>query len=312
MELESTSDRDHKTHTLLSAQIHALELIAAGAPLPDVLATIARTIEEQSARETVVAIFLVDSTGNRLHVAAAPSLPDAASLAVDATADLPPAEGLASAWSMPILSSEGKTLGTIGTYFRTRREPTDRERQIVEMFCRTTSLAIERLAADEAARQSKERMELVVRSAKVGVWYCPLPFDVLHWDARVKEHFHLAPDANVTIDTFYERLHPDDRERTRTAIAESIATRTSYDIDYRTVSPDGASVKWIRAVGRAFYDDDGNPLQFDGVTVDITDRKTAEEALRESELGFRALAEERRRTAEMLHRHVASLCSLRR
>src|SRR6476661_2905287 len=98
-----------------------------------------------------------------------------------------------------------------------------------------------------------DRMELVLRGAEVGMWYCPLPFDKLIWDERVKEHFHLSPDAEVTIDTFYERLHPDDRERTRAAIAESIETHTQYDIDYRTVSADGTAVKWIRAVGRTFY-----------------------------------------------------------
>ena len=65
-------------------------------------------------------------------------------------------------------------------------------------------------------------MELVLRGAEVGVWYCPLPFDKLIWDERVKEHFHLPPNADVTIDTFYERLHPEDRERTRTAIERSI------------------------------------------------------------------------------------------
>ena len=108
-------------------------------------------------------------------------------------------------------------------------------------------------------------MELVLRGAEVGVWYCPLPFDRLIWDERVKEHFHLPPNADVTIDTFYERLHPEDRERTRTAIERSIEARTSYDIDYRTVSPDGTATKWIRAVGRTFYDDDGKPVQFDGV-----------------------------------------------
>ena len=76
------------------------------------------------------------------------------------------------------------------------------------------------------------------------LWYCPLPFDVLHWDEKVKEHFHLPPDADVTIDTFYDRIHPDDRERTRAAIDRSMVDRTSYDIDYRTVSPDGRRVKW--------------------------------------------------------------------
>jgi signal transduction histidine kinase len=124
-----------------------------------------------------------------------------------------------------------------------------------------------------------DRRELVIRGAEVGVWYCPLPFDKLIWDERVKEHFHLPPNADVTIDTFYERLHPEDRERTRTAIERSIEARTSYDIDYRTVSPDGTATKWIRAVGRTFYDDDGRPVQFDGVTVDVTGRKEAEVAM---------------------------------
>jgi len=138
MELEGTPDRDHKTHALLSAQIRALERIASGAPLPDVLDAIARTIEEQSGREAVVSIFLVDPTGSRLHVGAAPSLPEAFNRAFDgiaiergvgtcadaaaratvvvtpdiaaaagwqAFAHLPMREGLASAWSMPILSS---------------------------------------------------------------------------------------------------------------------------------------------------------------------------------------------------------------
>ncbi|HWN37541.1 MAG TPA: hypothetical protein VNP02_03520 [Gammaproteobacteria bacterium] len=63
-------------------------------------------------------------------------------------------------------------------------------------------------------------MELVLRGAEVGVWYCPLPFDRLIWDERVKEHFHLPPNADVTIDTFYRgpRAHAHgDRAQHRSA-----------------------------------------------------------------------------------------------
>lgn len=145
----------------------------------------------------------------------------------------------------------------------------------------------ERLKKDEEHRQHIAQMELVVRGADVGVWYCPLPFDVLIWDEKVKEHFHLAPDAHVTIDTFYERLHPDDRERTREAIAKSVDARVHYDIDYRTVSADGTRIKWIRAIGRAFYAADGSPTRFDGVTVDTSERKLAELAVATSEERYR-------------------------
>ena len=52
-------------------------------------------------------------------------------------------------------------------------------------------------------------------------------------------------------------------------IETAIYEHKHYDIDYRTVSPTG-EVKWIRAVGRGFYDLDGRPISFDGVTMDIT------------------------------------------
>ena len=135
----------------------------------------------------------------------------------------------------------------------------------------------DRRRAEQAAIHGREQIEMVVRAANVGVWFCPLPFDVLHWDERVKAHFHLPPDAAVTIDTFYQRLHPDDRERTRTAIDAAIAAREVYDVDYRTVSPDGREVKHVRAIGRAVYDAAGNATRFDGVTIDATDRRRAEE-----------------------------------
>ena len=117
----------------------------------------------------------------------------------------------------------------------------------------------DRLRAEAALRASEERSEFVRRASGVGFWYCDLPFDVLQWDERVKAHFHLPPDARVTIDTFYARIHPDDRGPTRAAIERSIADRTGYDVHYRTVDPATGAEKWVRAIGRTFYAPDGIP-----------------------------------------------------
>jgi PAS domain S-box-containing protein len=140
-------------------------------------------------------------------------------------------------------------------------------------------LAHVRARSEEALRQHNERFSFVVEACQVGFWFCDLPFDKLIWDRRVKEHFGLAPETEVTIDLFYERLHPDDRERTRHAIESTIANDTPYDIEYRTLSDDGKE-KWIRAMGRAFYDAEGRPKRFDGLTMDVTDRKLAEDNYR--------------------------------
>ena len=158
----------------------------------------------------------------------------------------------------------------------------DAHGSIVRWFGACTDIHDQK-AVEAAMRLARDQMEIVVKGANVGVWYCPLPFDRLIWDEKVKEHFHLPPDAEVTIDTFYERLHPDDRESTRQAIERSILARAPYDIDYRTVSPDGQRVRWIRAIGRGFYDAAGNPTRFDGITIDITERLRVEQQVRQSE-----------------------------
>ena len=128
-----------------------------------------------------------------------------------------------------------------------------------------------------ALAESRARADYAVRLAGIGFWYCDLPFDELAWDARVKEHFFLPPDARVTIDTFYERIVPEDRERTRAAIEASIRDRKLYDVNYRTYDPVSGDIKWIRAMGGTSYAPDGTPTRFDGVTVDITPQKRDEE-----------------------------------
>ncbi len=135
----------------------------------------------------------------------------------------------------------------------------------------------ERHLGEQLLYDQRERFDFATAAAGIGYWFCDLPFDKLIWDARVKEHFWLPPDAAVDIRLFYDLLHPDDRERTRRAIEESIANHTAYDVEYRAVAPDGRC-KWIHAIGRTAYDPSGNPLRFDGVTQDITELKAAQDA----------------------------------
>lgn len=133
-------------------------------------------------------------------------------------------------------------------------------------------------------QRSWDRFDRVSKATGLGVWYCDLPFDVLEWNEEVKEHFWLQPNERVTIQLFYERIHPEDRELTRRAIEESNRTGERYDIVYRTTNPaNPEQVKWIRAVGWTAYGDAGTPVSFDGFTLDVTETRRVENALEESQ-----------------------------
>ncbi len=159
----------------------------------------------------------------------------------------------------------------------------------------------DRRQAEEALRVGRVRMDLVLEGTDVGLWACPLPLSQLEWDARVKRHFWLGADAEVTLEVFFERLHPDDRERVRCEIETAVSSGNPFETEYRTISPGTGAEKWIRAIGRVFSDDAGNQIGFDGITIDITSRKNAEverEALLASERAARTEAERVSRTKD--------------
>ena len=84
--------------------------------------------------------------------------------------------------------------------------------------------------------------------------------------------------------------HPDDAERVARAIRRAVEEDVDYNVEYRVIRPDG-SVRWLLARGHAVKDENGSPVRMVGVTLDITERKAIEEALRESELRKSAILE---------------------
>jgi two-component system CheB/CheR fusion protein len=131
--------------------------------------------------------------------------------------------------------------------------------------------------------RTQERFNGVARAINLGVWYCNLPFDVLNWSDNVKTQFWCDLDEVITINTFYDRMHPEDRKSTEAAINDSIENHKHYDTNFRTVDPKTGAYKWIRAIGWTDYDEDKRPIRFDGVTFDITESTIYMNALRDSE-----------------------------
>jgi signal transduction histidine kinase/ActR/RegA family two-component response regulator len=113
------------------------------------------------------------------------------------------------------------------------------------------------------SRELQEQLEIAVDASELGTFHCDMPLDKIVWNARCKAHFWLPQEAEIDFDLFYSILHPDDRQRTREAIAACVYGGKVYDIEYRTVSPQG-EVRWVRATGRTYYKEE-KPVRFDGI-----------------------------------------------
>ncbi len=124
----------------------------------------------------------------------------------------------------------------------------------------------------ERLREDQGRLALSIEAAEIGTFHCPMPLNKIIWNARCRQHFWLAPDEEVDFDRFYSIVHPDDRQTVREAVTRAVSNTEPYDIEYRTVSPQGA-IRWIRAKGSSYVDASGQPVRFDGITIDISDQK---------------------------------------
>ena len=127
----------------------------------------------------------------------------------------------------------------------------------------------------EELRIAEERLRLAVEGANVGLWNYDITSGRLSWDPKIREQFGVAADVTVTADDFYGMVHAEDREPIRDAFVRATERRAIYDVEYRIGSP--GSPRWIRSLAHAAYQADGSPYRMDGITLDITDRKRAEQ-----------------------------------
>ena len=138
-----------------------------------------------------------------------------------------------------------------------------------------------RRRAEEALRISRERLDLVLDSAELGIWYGDNPTGTLTFNDRARDHHRIGPDEVPTLDLLDSRLHPEDRGPTGEAVRRAIEEGLPYDTTYRVPSDAGRD-RWVRAIGRAYPDETGRVARFDGISIDVTRQKEAEEQLREA------------------------------
>ena len=139
----------------------------------------------------------------------------------------------------------------------------------------------ERKQAEEALKDSSVRISLATKAAGVGVWEYDIVHNRLEWDEQM---FALYGISRETFGGAYESwracVHPEDMARADEEEKMALCGEKDFDTEFRVVWPDG-TVRNIQALAMVLRDADGKPLRTIGTNWDITERKQAEEALRE-------------------------------
>ncbi len=151
----------------------------------------------------------------------------------------------------------------------------------------------DQLLARKKIEESEEQLRIAVEGGELGTFDFDPTTKKLKWSAKAKELFGLPPDAEVDYDTYLKGVHPENREKSNAVLQDffSDQNKSMYELEYRTIGLTDRKIRWVRSKGKATFDALGKPLRIAGIIQDVTQRKLAEEKIRESEARFRLLAE---------------------
>lgn len=126
--------------------------------------------------------------------------------------------------------------------------------------------------------ESERRMALATAAANLGCWSKDLTRNEIWASENWRGLFDFTKSERIDFDGYLGRLHADDRETVRKTQADAIDGGGSYQMEYRVMLPNG-ELRWIASSGGVEFDAGGKPTVLHGVSVDITDRKQAEQGL---------------------------------
>ena len=140
-------------------------------------------------------------------------------------------------------------------------------------------MRLQQQRAEEALRESDERLKLALAASRMGVWEWYVDSRRVYLSPECFELLHID-DFDGSVEAFKRMFHPEDLEGAGSALKQALADHTVCQAEFRLVRPDGGSF-WVAITGRGKYDEAGRPLRMLGTAQDITGRKEAEAQIAE-------------------------------
>ena len=208
---------------------------------------------------------------------------DLSELPPDAASDLPTykAMGASASLMIPLFTGEKVrhivVLQTMGGPGALKNEYVSRLQLLGEILIN----ALGRKNADDALRESEARLSLAAASAKAVLWTLEAERGRMWMTDTGRECLGFTPSEEVTFDRFLEVINPEERGQVREIVTQACATQEEVSGQFRIV-PRSGNTRWIAFRGRAQYTSTGEPLRVMGCSIDITERKQADEKLRQA------------------------------
>lgn len=161
--------------------------------------------------------------------------------------------------------------------------PTRDKAQNVDGWIAVVTDVTDRHEAEQALQKRQQQLMLAL-STGLGIWECDLQVGAVSLSPQFQRVFGSSP---LSYGEWMKLIHPDDVDRVVTIAREGVQRTHQWEAEFRLLWPDG-TVRWMISKAKVILDNDGRPARMVGVSLDVTERKRDEAALKESEERLRA------------------------